>query len=160
MPRTEVEMAEQWWQSADGEKDEGHRERARVLTALAEQALSHLEQLKVRELPAAAVDALVRSETLRDLENDRVSFWPDVLREWAIANLLFSDPALVDWFLLDRPASADLAWGVGLAARLAIERSPNGERWNSLLAALCKDGVNGSWGRAALLAPVRSQAAK
>ena len=109
MPRTEVEMAEQWWQTADGVRDENHRERARVLTGLAEQALSGAEQLNVRDLSAAAVDGLVTSETLRDLGNDRVIFRHDVLREWAIANLLFSDPTLVERLPLDRPSPADLA---------------------------------------------------
>ena len=33
--RTEAEMAEEWWQSADGTKDAGHRDRARVMKALA-----------------------------------------------------------------------------------------------------------------------------
>jgi hypothetical protein len=159
MARTEVEMAEQWWQSADGAKDEGHRERARVLMALAEQALSHVEYLSVKGLPAAAVDALVASETLRDLGNDRVTFRHDVLREWAIGNLLFSDPTLVARLPLDRPAPADLARGVELAARLAIERTPNGGAWHSLLTALSKDGVNGPWSRAVLLALVRSEIA-
>lgn len=49
MPRTEVDMAEEWWQSADGKKDDGHRERSRVLAALAEQALSRVEQLRVKD---------------------------------------------------------------------------------------------------------------
>lgn len=159
MPRTEVEMAEQWWQTADGVRDESHRERARVLTALAEQAFSRVEQLNVSDLPAAAVDAFVSSETLRDLGNDRVTFRHDVLREWAIANLLFSDPALIKRLPLDMTAPADLARGVELAARMALERTPDGERWHSFLVVLSKDGVNGSWSRAVLLALVRSEIA-
>jgi hypothetical protein len=115
MPRTEVEMAEQWWQAADGARDDGHRERAQVLVELAEQALSRFEQLSVRGQSAGAVNALVASETLRDLGNDRVIFRHDVLREWAIANLLFCDPALVARLPLDRPAPADLARSVELA---------------------------------------------
>ena len=102
-------------------KDENYRERARVLRELAEQALSSVEPLDVRDFPAAAVDALVKSQTLRDLGNDRVTFRHDVLREWAIANLLFADPALVQQLPLDRPASAGLARGVELSARMTIE---------------------------------------
>ncbi len=92
-PRTEVDMAEQWWQTADGRLDGNRRERARVLKALAEQALSRAEPLEISDRPARAVDALVTSETLRDLGNDRVTFRHDVLREWAIANLLHSEPS-------------------------------------------------------------------
>ncbi|MGA7413910.1 MAG: hypothetical protein WBW33_25765, partial [Bryobacteraceae bacterium] len=159
MPRTEVEMAEEWWQSADGTKDDGHRERARVLVALAGQALSRAEQLTVSYLPAAAVDALVASESLLDLRDDRVNFRHDVLREWAMANLLFSNPALLESLPLDRPAPADLARGVELAARLAIEGTSDSQVWHSFLVALSKDGVNGSWRRAVLLALVRSEIA-
>ncbi len=158
--RTEAEMAEEWWQSADGAKDAGHRDRARVLKALAEQALARADHLTVTRMPAAAVDALIASESLRDLGNDRVAFRHDVLREWAIANLLFSDPSLIERLPLDRPSPADLRRGVELAARLAIERTPDVERWRSLYVSVNKSGVNESWGRAVLLALVRSELAR
>jgi hypothetical protein len=157
--RTEAEMAEEWWQSADGAKDGGHRDRARVLKALAGQALAQADHLSVTGMPASAVDALVASESLSDLGNDRVAFRHDVLREWAIGNLLFSDPSLVERLPLDRPAPADLGRGVELAARLAIERTAEIERWRSLHTAVSKTGVNESWGRAVLLALVRSEIA-
>src|SRR5439155_6666423 len=112
VPRTEAEMAEQWWQTADGKLDGDHRERARLLKALAEQALSHAEPLDGSDHPAQAVDELVASGTLRDLGNDRVVFRHDVLREWAIANLLYSEPATIELLPLDRRASAVLARGV------------------------------------------------
>ena len=35
-PTTELDMAEQWWSSADGDRDTGYRERARLLRSLAE----------------------------------------------------------------------------------------------------------------------------
>ena len=66
-------MAADWWKSADGVRDELHRERCRVLKSLAERALSRVDQLEVGDLSAPAVDALVSSETLRDLGNDRVN---------------------------------------------------------------------------------------
>jgi len=155
--RTEVEMAEQWWQTADGRRDEHYRERARVLRTLAEQALSSVEPLDIRDFPAAAVDALVKSQTLRDLGNDRVTFRHDVLREWAIANLLFADSALVQQLPLDRPASAGLARGVELAARMTIEHAADSARWSAFVDALSQTGNHGSWRRAALLALVRSE---
>lgn len=157
--RTEAEMAEEWWQSADGIKDAGHRDRARVLVSLAEQAIGRADHLMVAGLPASAVDALVASESLRDLGNDRVAFRHDVLREWAIANLLFSDQSLVGRLPLDRPATADLNRGLELAARLAIERNADVERWCSLYTVVSENGVNESWGRAVLLSLVRSESA-
>lgn len=143
--RTEAEMAEDWWQSADGAKDAGHRDRARVLRSLAEQALAQTDHLSVAVLSAAAVDALIISESLRDLGNDRVAFRHDVLREWAVANLLFSDPSLVGRLPLGRPAPTDLSRGVELAARLAIERSSDAGTWRALYAAVTVSGVNESW---------------
>jgi hypothetical protein len=158
--RTEAEMAEEWWLSADGTKDAEHRDRARVLRSLAEQALAQTDHLTVAAMPAPAVDALIASETLRDLGNDRVAFRHDVLREWAIANLLFSDPSLIEQLPLDRPAPADLSRGVELAARLAIERTPDVERWRALYTAVTGNSVNESWGRSVLLALVRSEIAR
>jgi hypothetical protein len=157
--RTEAEMAEDWWLSADGARDAGHRDRARVLRTLAEQTLAGADHLTVAGMPAAAVEALIASESLRDLHNDRVAFRHDVLREWAAGNLLFSDPAFVGRLPLDRPAPADLARGVEIAARLAIERTPDLERWRSLHAAVTKADVSESWNRAVLLALVRSEIA-
>ena len=157
--RTEAEMVEEWWQSADGAKDAGHRDRARVLKALAEQAFARADHLTVTGMPAAAVDALVARESLRDLGNDRIAFRHDVLREWAIANLLFLDASLIEQLPLDGPALPDLSRGVELAARLAIERTPDVQRWRSLYAAVSKSGINASWSRAVVLALVRSEIA-
>jgi hypothetical protein len=158
--RTETEMAEQWWQTADGQKDQNHRDRARILRALAEQSLFRTEPLDVSAFPAPAVDELVASETLRDLGSDRVTFRHDVLRDWAIVNLLISDPAQVQRLPLDRPAPAGLARGVELAARMTIERADDSKAWESFVAALSKKEHLGSWRRAALLALVRSEVGK
>ncbi|MDP1947074.1 MAG: ATP-binding protein [Nitrospirota bacterium] len=155
--RTEADMAEQWWQTADGKLDGDHRDRARLLKALAEVALSHAGPLDVSNHPAQPVNALVASETLRDLRNDRVAFRHDVLREWAIGNLLHSDPTMIERLPLTRPASAALARGVELAARLALERAVDSTRWQSLVERLSCEGTHGSWRRAALLALVRSE---
>jgi hypothetical protein len=159
LPRTEAEMAEEWWQSADGKRGDGHRERSRVLAALADQAFARIELLSVKDLQTNAVDALVKSETLRNRGNDRVVFRHDVLREWAIASALVADIALLERLPLDRPAPPDLGRGVELAARLAIERGKDAELWHQFLISTSKEGVNGSWRRAVLLALVRSEVA-
>ena len=99
---------------------------------MAEQALSRAEPLDVSDHPARAVDALVASETLRDLGNDRVAFRHDVLREWAIANLLHSEPTMIERLPLDRPAPAALARGV----ELACAHGPRARsRWHALAVA-------------------------
>jgi hypothetical protein len=157
VPRTEIDMAEQWWSTADGKHDDAHRERARLLRALAEQALMRPEPMDASNHPAAAVDDLLKSETLRDLGGDRVSFRHDVFREWAIANLLFSTSAMIDRLDLDRPAPAGLARGVELTARMVLERMSDSGRWRGLLQTLSRNGAHGSWRRTALLALVRSE---
>ena len=160
VPRTEVDMAEQWWATADGARDGGWRDRSRLLHDTAAQTLSGADFLDVKAQAAAPIDALVASGTLRNLGVDRVAFRHDVLREWAIANALHADPGLVDRLSLDRPATAMLARGVELAARMAIERSSDGVAWNALVERLSRTGVHRSWRRAALLALARSEAAE
>jgi hypothetical protein len=155
--RTEVEMAEQWWETADGDKDESHRDRARVLRALAEQTLAVAGPLDVSKLPSPAVDALVTSQSLRDVGNDHVTFRHDVLRDWAIANVVTNDPALVEKLALDRSAPAGLARGIELAARMTIEHAADGARWKSFVDVLSKEGNHASWRWSALLALVRSE---
>ncbi|NLR75303.1 ATP-binding protein [Leeia aquatica] len=160
VPRTEVDMAEQWWTSADGARDTGWRDRTRLLQGAAAQTLSGADFLDVTGQAAAPIDALVSSGTLRDLGIDRVAFRHDVLREWAIASALHADPELVDRLQLDRPAAAMFARGVELAGRMAIERATDGARWHALFDRLSQAGVHRSWRRAALLALARSEAAE
>lgn len=160
VPRTEVDMAEQWWATADGARDAGWRDRSRLLQDTAAQTLSGADFLDVKAQAAAPIDALVASGTLRNLGIDRVAFRHDVLREWAIANAVHADPGLVDRLRLDRPASAMLARGVELAARMAIERARDGASWHALVERLSQAGVHRSWRRAALLALARSEAAE
>jgi hypothetical protein len=157
VPRTEIDMAEQWWQTADGERDGDQRDRARLLKVLAEQALSSAGPFEVSGQPSRAVDALVASETLRDLGNDLVAFRHDVIREWAIGNLLHAEPTMIERLSLDRSASPALARGMELAARLCIEHAADSTRWRPLLERLSQDGMHGSWRRAVLLALVRSE---
>lgn len=154
---TELDMAEQWWRSADGSEDDGFRERHRVLRFLATAALGDAYVSDVSEQPSAAVSALIKSETLTDLGNDRVAFRHDVLRQWAIGNLLASDEANLAHLTITRPASAILERGVELAARIELERRPAGPAWKALLDKLSTERAHGSWRRAALLALVRGQ---
>ena len=121
-------------------------------------ALAGAGTVNVDNLPPAAVDALVRSESLRDFGNDRVAFRHDVLAEWAVSCLL-SDLGVFDRLPLQSPAPAILARGVELAARFAVERSADSTSWQQLLERVSREGVHGSWRRAALLALVRSEAA-
>ncbi|WP_143102886.1 ATP-binding protein [Rhizobium sp. NFR07] len=159
IPTSELDMAEHWWRSADGPRNEGHRLRARVLRSLASMAIKGEFVLDASNLDASALDSLVRSETLRDLGNDRVAFRHDVLREWAIGNLLSADPHSFDELSLGKPATAVVGRGVELAARFALERGEFAGGWGKVLERLSNPDIHGSWRRAALLAIVHSEAA-
>lgn len=158
-PRTEAEMAEQWWQTADGRLGDGHRERMRLLKALAEHALLSAEPLNVANHPSAAIESLVASETLREQGTDHVVFRHDVLREWAIANLLHAEPVRIGSLPLGRPAPAAFARGIELTARMAIEHSDDSTHWKALLDRLSLPDIHRSWRRAALLALIHSEMA-
>jgi hypothetical protein len=160
VPRTEVDMAEQWWANADGTRDAGWRDRSRLLQGVAVQTLSGAGFLDVKGQAAAPIDALVSSGTLRNLSIDLVAFRHDVLREWAIASAIHADPGLINRLRIDRPATAMFARGVELAARMAIERAADGVKWHAIVDRLSQAGVHRSWRRAALLALARSEAAE
>lgn len=157
LPRSEVAMAERWWRTADGSPADAQRERSRLLRTLAEQALLRAEPLQVKEQPPAAVNALIASETLRDLGGDHVAFRHDVLREWAIGSLLHAEPDTFDRLPLTRPAPPALARGVELAARMAIERASDSAAWQAVLERLSRSDMHGSWRRAVLLGLVHSE---
>ena len=156
-PHAETDMAKQWWGTADGATNGKQRERARILRAMAEQALTHSDAVDLTGHLASPIDALIASGTLRDLGNDRMQFRHDVFREWGIANLLFSDLSRIDTLPLDRPISASLSRGVELTACMILEQDNDGKNWHSFLTTLSGKGAHGSWRRAALLGIVHSE---
>ena len=110
-PATEAEMAKQWWDLADGRNDTGLRDRSRLLRRLTEHSLSSTQPYNADPEDAQALDNLVASGTLRDYGNDRVTFRHDVLREWAIANLVFGERGFGSRFQLAERATPD--WRAG-----------------------------------------------
>lgn len=159
LPHTEAEMASLWWLTADGERDTGWRDRARLLRDLARQTLAGPDGLDVSTQSAQPIDALVQSGTLRSLSADRVSFRHDVLREWAIACALRDDVNLIGRLDLKLPVVATLARGIELAARMMAESATDGFEWKNFLDRLSGDDAHKSWRRAAILALARSEAA-
>ena len=158
-PRSEVDMVERWWRTADGEES-GRRERARLLSDLASQSLKGAQVFDVSGHDALTIDALIKSETLRDLGGDRVAFRHDVLREWAIASVLAGDVTLLAELPLVENAAPTLARGVELCARFALEKDRSPARWHEILAGVSGAEAHASWRRAALLATVHSELVK
>jgi hypothetical protein len=141
VPLSEAEMAIRWWEVADGKRDDGYIDRARLLQNLARQVIGRADHLDSSASPASAINALVQSETLRLLGIDRVAFRHDVLREWAAANLLFTEPSTADLLPLHDAPPADLARAVELCARMSIERSEDSAKWLAFLQKMSAQGT-------------------
>jgi hypothetical protein len=154
-PATEAEMAKQWWELADGGNDRGLRDRSRLLRRLTEHSLSSTQPYNAEAEDAQALNNLVASGTLRDYGSDHVTFRHDVLREWAIGNLVFGERGFGPRFQLAERATPDMARGAELAARMALEQEDGLERWQVILASLA--GSHETWRRAVFLALVRSE---
>lgn len=154
-PATEAEMAQQWWDLADGRNDVGLRERSRLLRRLTEHSLSSTQPYDATSENAHVLDYLVATGTLRDYGNDRVTFRHDVLREWGIANLVFGEHGFGSHFQLAERATPDMARGAELAARIALEQPDGIKLWHEILASLAN--AHETWRRAVLLSLVRSE---
>jgi hypothetical protein len=158
VPRTEAEMAKLRWQTGDGKNDDQARERTRILRSLADKSLSgDAGPLDTSTYPAIPLNALVKNGALRDLSGEKMIFRHDVFRDWAVANLLDENSAKIAALPLTRPAPASLSRGVELAARLAIEGSPDAKPWKALLDRFSQTDVHGSWCRAVVITLVRSE---
>ena len=155
--RSEVDLLERWWSTADG-APKGRRDRARLLCELSDVALAGVDHVETRGAPAA-IEALLASGSLRELGLDRIAFRHDVLRDWGVAARLHDDFAKLDCLPLFRPAPASLARGIELGARLALERATDERRWVDLLDRVSKAGAHASWRRFSILAILRSELA-
>lgn len=154
--RTEAALADRWWQSADGAKVEDVRAGQRLLAELASAALAGHDTIEAGN-DSQARDHLLRSLTLSEPKRDRLGFYHDVLRDWAIGARLHEDLALLAGLDLTVPPSPRLARGIEFAGRFALEKEQDGSAWQSLLAALSPPGAHDAWRRQALMAIVRSE---
>lgn len=155
--RTEIDMIERWWLTADGPQA-NQRERRRLLVDLSDAILAGKSYLESRAEPSV-VEALISSGTLRELSLDRVAFRHDVLREWGVAARLHDAPEQITQLPLSRAAPAWLARGVELGARFALERTADGQAWKTYLARFSQQGTHASWRRWSMLAILRSESA-
>jgi hypothetical protein len=91
------------------------------------------------------------------VRRDRVGFYHDVLRDWAVGARLAENPAIIAGLDLSVPVSPRVARGVEFAARFALEAETDCQKWVGLLSRLSPEGSHGSWRRHALLAIIRSE---
>ena len=159
--RTEAELAGHWWRSADGAPVADVRPAQRILAGLAERALSGESGESGVELSSdsTARTHLLQSLTLKEVRRDRLVYYHDVLRDWAIANWIAEDPSRLEGVDMSAPVSPRIARGIEFGARLALENGTDCAAWLDLLARLSPEGAHSSWRRQALLAIVRTEAA-
>ena len=157
-PLTETQLLTAWWKDASNVLPGTlRRECARIMRALADEALASHGSIETGSFRDDAVDALISSGTLKELGQGRVAFRHDVFREWALASQLSSNDTAVDELPLDRPTSPALARGIELAARMALECEPDGVAWSTLLERLSRKSAHGSWRRNVLIGLVRAE---
>jgi len=153
--QSEITLARQWWTSGDG-PGHGRRDRQRLLRRLAEAAVRGQDRIDAKDEPADAIEALLRSGSVKELGSDQLIFGHDVLRDWAVSNFLEDLPEQISGLPLGGPAPPILSRGVELWARLgAMGGAPP---WQDRLENLTGVGRHGSWRRIVLLALVRGEA--
>ena len=159
LPRTEAEMARQWWDTGgDGSDDDPlRRSSRRLLRRLAIEVIEGVDPHDGSAEPPHVVDALVASQTLREPSHDIIEFRHDVLRQWSIANVLMREPQLVGRLALDRPPSAIEARGLELAGIGSLAPGDGSTIFATLLAAVSRDRAHPAWRRSVLIAPMRSE---
>ncbi|MFF7109340.1 NACHT domain-containing protein [Pseudomonas sichuanensis] len=155
--RTEAAMAGFWWKSADGAPANDVRAAQRLMAALAASAMKSEEGLDVTE-DSIARSHLINALTLREVRRDRLDFYHDVLRDWAIGSYIAEHPQRLADLDLSVPVSPRVARGIEFAARLALESNADCSVWLQLLGQLSVPGAHGSWRRQAILALPRSEA--
>jgi hypothetical protein len=155
--RTEAAMAGFWWRSADGAPANDVRAAQRLMAALAGSALECEGGLEIAE-DSAARSYLMGALTLREVKRDRLDFYHDVLRDWAIGNYITENPQLLATLDMSVPVSPRVARGVEFAARLALESDADCSGLIQLLGQLSPPGAHGAWRRQGILALSRSEA--
>lgn len=156
--RTEAEMAGLWWASADGAPLKEVRAAQRLMAALAAGALrGEGGGLEIAE-DSAARSHLVGTMTLREVRRDRLDFYHDVLRDWAIGSYIIENPQHLAALDMTVPVSPRVARGIEFAARLVLESGANCNGWIQLLGQLSVPDAHGSWRRQAILGLPRSEA--
>ena len=154
--RTEAALADSWWRSGDDIAAEHLRAAQRLMADLADAVISGGDTIEARE-DSYARSHLLRAKTLTEGRRDRLGFYHDALRDWAVGARLAEDPDLVTKFDLTAPASSRVARGVEFAGRFALEASSDCSKWPTLIQSLSPVGAHGSWRRNARLAILRSE---
>jgi energy-coupling factor transporter ATP-binding protein EcfA2 len=160
---SEVDLARLWWRYGGGRaEDAGKFARLKVLRMMGAQVISNPGRtaFNVDELDPSTVVALLRFDSLQeDIRGATVSYRHDVLRDWTVGFMLHENKDLLRAVPMDGPIATGLARCLEITARLALDSDATGAIWLTLLAAVERQGVHGSWKRPVLLALPRSEKA-
>lgn len=154
---TEAALASHWWDTGSDSKPSVIRPAQRLLAEVADAALGGDQTLLTTE-DGPARSGLLASLTLRETQRDHLTFYHDVLRDWAVGKRLTEAPVLLASTDRARPAPQTLARGIEFAGRFLLEDGDT-DGWRRLLDSLSADGAHSSWRRHALMAILRSEVA-
>lgn len=155
--RTEAQLADRWWKSADEAPVAAVRTAQRLLENLADRSLRG-EGAITLQTDSVGRSHMIGTLTLAEVRRDHLDFYHDVLRDWAIGCYIAEDPTRLNGYDLSKPIAARVARGIEFAGRLALEKSDGCARWVDLLGHLTPEQAHGSWRRQAMLALTRSEA--
>jgi hypothetical protein len=157
-PLTEAGLAKAWWETGGDTNSQNQYVRQRIMNAFARQAVQGQKVFNGSNQDPSTLQSLVKEERLQKVRIDHFTFRHDVLKEWAMANALLEDRALLASLPLQRSASASFYRAIELLGCLTLEL-PNEavSGWNTLLNTLSAEGVNASWRRAVLMSLVRTE---
>lgn len=156
----EIDLAEIWWRYGGGRSEQNRIARQRLLRVMAAQIIAApaVPATKSDDLDSTTVEELIRYDSIREHQpNYSVTFRHDVLRDWAIGQLLYDDATQIAKLPLSEPVPASLVRALEFAARLALEDDDSGSRWLALLSAFQGPTSHGSWRRPVFLALTRSE---
>lgn len=156
-PYSEAQMAYQWWETGDSVASARRLERRRLLHDMATHSLVSSSPFDTHACSSDVLAELTASGTLRSVRLDVHEFTHDVLRDWAIACLLYDEPNRLERLDRSQPIPVYLSRAIDIAARLCGERHQNSSRWRAFLEKVDRSPVHGSWRRAALLSIARSE---
>jgi hypothetical protein len=158
LPITEAALAKSWWEAGSSLSTIRQRDRLKALRQFARQSATGVTVLDISDIDSSVTEDLVRANELVEIfAGSRAVFRHDVHRDWAIANLLAEESAIVDELPLSRVAIPGLARAVEIYARQLVERDGGQVAWAALLSKVSTPSIHGSWRRAVLLALVRSE---
>lgn len=127
----------------------------REIRKLAEASLNGNTKIKAKNFDAKVIDILLEEQILTEIRFDHLTFSHDILKEWAIADLLSDDIEQFDTLETKLPIPEYIARALELTSRILIQKDFSS--WEILFKKVNETNVNPTWKYQILLGFVRSE---